>query len=561
MALNVITEPGDIAFARNQVIVQLRSAQTAGGETYSAKGVRSDLTIILAQRFATNETYTVVYDEPDGTTETIVFTAKAVYDDPNEIPDNSFVGTDFAYWEAVAGMIQAHPRIAPYFTCTVVTISGTTYLRLQARSVETGWDVSTTNSHGFTVTNVPAVPDATPANYKVLLEVFFESVYRGGDYTTVAQLEALPDPVTGNLNFDIGGILEAEARGARTEPQVPVWGGTSPSIADNLRRYYYRFTETYGAPAVNQEWQYGLVKLCIDGGLSQGLYAAEPFWLGGIDNTNSLFSWQADGRQIGPNQPDFAQWYNYTGANKMVVLEFKAYDVDTGLVQTTQYLHEAGPNVRPNETILLPCGPSIFSPAGDVYKYAVRVVDADSDWEGGFPDYLSESRTYYIDRSYYESERYLQYLNAFGLPECRRCTGIWSKKLTTDRKDATRPLAAGYNEFATERYQYARTWQTPLQYRTGFISRAEAETLQELLLSGEVYDVSAEGYIPLLITTNAFEVTDTARDLHSYSFSAIPRLDARNYSKKKLVAAAPGAWQEPGGESWFDAFLIEWNLP
>jgi hypothetical protein len=34
-----------------------------------------------------------------------------------------------------------------------------------------------------------------------------------------------------------------------------------------------------------------------------------------------------------------------------------------------------------------------------------------------------------------------------------------------------------------------------------------------------------------------------------------------NFSKKKLISLTTGAWQEPGADAWFDAFLVAWDLP
>ena len=91
------------------------------------------------------------------------------------------------------------------------------------------------------------------------------------------------------------------------------------------------------------------------------------------------------------------------------------------------------------------------------------------------------------------------------------------------------------------------------------MSAAEADTLQEMLIAGEVYDVSAEGYIPLQITTNEFQVYETRGTLRAYQFTAAPRLDFKNYSKKQLSAAASDAWQEPDDSYWFSAILTPWE--
>ena len=100
-----------------------------------------------------------------------------------------------------------------------------------------------------------------------------------------------------------------------------------------------------------------------------------------------------------------------------------------------------------------------------------------------------------------------------------------------------------------------------LEYRTGFLRKGEAEVLQELLTAADVYDVSADGYIPIRLTGDRFAVTETRQSLHAYSLEAVARLTMRNYSKVRVLAGDANAWQEPGGASWFDTVLVAWKLP
>ena len=232
------------------------------------------------------------------------------------------------------------------------------------------------------------------------------------------------------------------------------------------------------------------------------------------------------------------------------------YDVTDNALSSSLFFFDGSPlSVRAQEVALLPVNPTLLGLDAEpaAYKYRVRVTNGAAAW--------SQWRTYYIDRDYYESERYLQYLNGFGVPEYHRSTGAFSKKLKVERSTAQKPLMPGYNETASDRYQYARAWDNELTYRTGYLPVSEAETMQEMLIAGEVYDVSSEGYIPLLLTSNAFEVTETRQDLRAYAVQCMPRLDSRNYSKKKLTTLLAGAWLEPGGDAWFDDLLVAWEEP
>ncbi len=552
MPLTLLSQPAPICFARNQAILKLRSDSDGSGTLYDARGVRSTLSAALSDRFANGDTVTVEYTEPDGTTETVVFEAVASPDQINELPDSSSVLPDSDYWRLVVDTMAAHPRLSPFFS---VNLTDYVEITIQALSIAAGWDITTTTDSGFATADFAAAASTLPDNYRVLLEVYFEDTYRGGDYRLAAQMDGTPEAGTGYVYFDISQVLTAECRAARSEPQVPVWSTDAPALADNLRRYYMRYTEEYGTPPVAQDWEYTGYNTAMDGGIGQSLFAEGDF-LGGLDETDALLTWMPDGRKLSLVQPEFLAWYNHTGGSKSVYIEFQWYDVTDNAPSTADFVFDGAPiAVRAGEVALLPVNPTLLGLDAEptAYKYRVRVTNGAAPW--------SQWRTYYIDREYHESERYVQYLNGFGVPECHRCTGDLSKKLKVDRQVAQYPLAPAYNEQASDRRQYARTWDNELTYRTGFLSAGEAETLQEMLLAGEVYDVSSEGYIPLLLTSNAFDVTETRQTLRAYQVQAMPRLDSRNYSKKKLSTLLSGAWLEPGGDAWFDDLLVAWEEP
>lgn len=549
MALSLTSQPGTLSFAKNPAIFLLNS------DYDGAKGVRSTFTCDLTDRLATNDTITILYTEPDDTTETIVFTAKAVYDDENELPDNSFAGTNSEYWNLVVSRLQAHHRIAPFF---LVTLTGNVEITIQERTAAAGWDIELTTDSGFAVADFAAVASTIPANYRVLFEVYCEATYNGGDYSLAAQLQGVPDDATGDLYFDISSVLAAHCRATRAEPLVPAWGTLTPAAADNIRRYYVRYTEEYGSPAVAQDWSYsGGIKKAMDGGVSQALFAEGDF-LGAMDETDAFLTWMPDGKKLGLEQPEFLAWYNHTGNTRTVYLRVVWYDVTDGAASSPTDYFTPGLSVAAGDVALFPVWPELFGldAEADAYKYTVQVGYMNISFEE-----LSQERTYYIDREYYESERNVAYLNSFGLPECWRCTGEWGKRLKVDRRTGEKPLLPGYNELASDRFQYDRLWDNEIIYRTGYLRKDEAEVLQEMLIAGEVYDVSEQGYIPLQITSNSFRVTDTRQDLHSYEFTAQPRMDMKNYSKKKLSSLFSEAWLDEFGQPWFDAFTIAWEVP
>ncbi len=554
--LTLITPPDNITLARNTCLYKLR-ATNGTGALFAAVGVRSEVDFAaLTARFTTGQTLTLVYTEPDGTQETVVFTAATNPALVTDLPSGSTPGySNSAYWAEVARVVAHHPRISPFFRAVI----SSTKLQITERSGATGWALVVTNSASFTVTATAAQPDTTPDNYRVVLQVFAEDGYESGAWAEVATLENTPD-AEGNMYFDISSILAAHCRDTRLEPMVPVWSNDEPVVADNLRRYQVRFREQSGTPVVYQDWTYDTVKHVIDGGVATAIWA-EGNYLLTLSDTNAFLTWMADGRTIAPEEKIYLPWFNYTGSNKSTTLEVIAYDVDTGLPVATVFA-AISDFVKPYQTLLIPAWPAVLGiTATDRYRYEVRVVDAESDYEGGSPEYLSQTREYYITRDFSRTERYIQYLNGFGVPEMWRCTGEYSKNISVARATAQRSLLPGFSQYASDTVQYLTDYTPSLTYRTGYIRRADAEVLQELLLATSIYDVSENGYVPLRITTNDADVVSSLRDLNAYQFAAQPRLTMGTFSKRAAVAEGTDAWQEPNLSLWLDTLSQPWNLP
>jgi len=562
MALNYVSSPPLRAFARNPLVFKLKSVD-GGGLPYGAQGVRSVTTAAQTARFTNGQTLSVSYTEPNGGITNLVFTATTTPTLITDIPSSSSVGyTNTSYWNKVREVVAQHFRVSPFFTVTAVIAAGNVTLTIQAVEAASGWSITGANSAGFTVVNTNTVTaDTTPDNYRVHFEVFFESAHKSGTFERVAALESVPD-AAGFHYFDVSGVLSRECENALSKPSVPNAGTDEPVLADNLRRYYVRWAESSGTPVTYGVWSYWEMQEVLNGGISQLLFT-EGDWLAARDATNCILSWMPDGKRVDDDTPEFLAWYNWQETAATVVLELQWRHADTGVWVRTFELDVADKAVvQPGETLLIPIKPTLFGldAQPNAYKFSVRVVDATSDWEGSNPTYLSPARTYYLDRDHYAGKRNLQYLNGFGVPETLRCLGEFAQKLNVQRETAESVLMPGYAAHDTERRHYATDFEVEFSYRTGFITRAEADVLQEMLAGREVFDVHDEGYVPLLVTSSQFEVTDTFRTLHAYTFNALPRLKMRNYAYTPPTTAGPDYWQAPDGSYWLDHNSQPWEI-
>lgn len=557
MSLTLLQNPAAVAFARNQCIVKLRADD--GVDLFDAVGVTSKLAYTDTDRFDSGDTITIDYDAPDGTSETVVFTAVSSPADFDEIPDSSFSGSDTEYWSAVRVAVASNPRIAPYFTVITVNESGRK-LRIRARNTDDGWTLTVTNSAGFAVTNTDATDSTLPANYKVMLEVFVEQTYEGGDFELGASLEGYPEAETGLIYFDLSTVLAAESRASRVAPVTPAWSSVTPFICDNFRRYFFRYTEQYGDPIEVQQWLYSQVKEVIDGGIPDAVFAAGDY-LGGVDKTNSIFTWLPDGSRVGTEQPVWLAWYNYNTVSKDVFLSVTWYNVNDNTSTDVNVFDGSPLTVGPKEIAVFPVSPRAIGldTEDDCFKYRVKIGDAGG--VGGAFGEMSPARTFFIDREYYPEVRYIQYLNAFGAPECWRHTGYLAKKINIDRSVARRALAPNYTANAVEENNWSNVYSIELTYRTGLLTAAEAQGLIDMLTAEGIYDVSASGITPLRMVTGSFKVTETYDDRHAYEFTAIATLTQQNINQIQSGESSESAWLLPDGTPWLLPDGTSWLLP
>jgi hypothetical protein len=435
---------------------------------------------------------------------------------------------------------------------------------VEALELDDDWsvtfDITGIVSPNFTVVPTTTVTASTePDNYRLIWELMLETTYQSGGYSKVAAGEVFMD-ADGYLFADFSKVLDAEVRDSLASPPIPAYDNTDIVSADTIRRYYVRYREAYDN-IISPAWSNSSLKKVMCGGVSQSVFASMDF-LGTLSADNSLLTWLPDARPVSAEQREYLAWYNYTGSSQTIVLQYDGFLPDGTITPDGRsFLYTTDPvTVGADEVYLIPVGLAQMGiTATDVYRYTVRVVDERSNYLVT-PEYFSQARTYYVDRSYQEVERQIMYLNGFCCPETIRCTGYVTQELEVAREEAERILEPGYAATVREQYQYDESWQPFFTFRTGFISRLHAHALQELLIYNQAYEIYQEAYIPLLIKDNSFFITETRTGLHAHTFTATPALLHKNYSNVLMVDATLQAdlWLTTTNGYWLTIFGQRW---
>jgi hypothetical protein len=555
--ITLLTTPPNPALSRNPVTWKFQVTD-GGGVPYGPRGNVATLDA-QAGSFQPGDNFDLAWEDQAGLARAITFSCVASPVGIVQVPANPATLADY---EAIAAIVQANYFIAPFFEITAAQL-GPSEFRLTARARETGHDFqlawNDASLSGTTTTDAaPPEPDNTPDNLALFLDVFFEENYQAGDYRRTVSLRSLPSKRNGECIFNISNILDREIARTAPRPPLPAFSASDTQRAPNLRNYYIRYRQQYdGATNFLRDWQHLGTSRVLWGGISQALSAQTPDYLGNIDAGSSLLTWYPDGKTIAPQQPEWLGWYNYTLQAQQLVLEVKRYTETAQL--GTIFAHEDGIAIQPGETALVPAGPAQLDLGATVVKYTVRIVDENSDWEGDDPEYLSPARTFYIDRDRYDEQRFLMYLNGFGVPCTLRCTGQHSRELEVERQIGERTLMPDYDTQAEELFQFDYFLQQVFTFRTGFLTRAEIEALQEMLAYNHLYEVDADGYIPLLITADQFRITETRQNLHTLEIPCRPRLRAKIYSGDTNVPLML-AWRTTGSSFWQTTFGSQWKI-
>lgn len=537
MALTIINQPGSISLSRNEMILKIKATDSSSIE-YGSQGVRSELRNVGLDAIQEDETLTIDWTEPGGSAQSLTFTAKSSPTDEDHISAQA-PGTIFSYSQlnaylgVVAGQIQAHHLISPYFK--VYSRLGTNQASLWIEAIEIdpsfvlAWDDTDIADTDYTVTNYTAVLETTaPDNYKIELEVFFESTYEGNDFARIAQLET--PLVDSHGTWDLQEIINSALEDALPALPIPAFSDDQPYKADILRRYYYRYREI--SDDSTEPWATSAIKLALCGGISQSLFASTDFFTE-LGELNSLLSWYPLSKTVGENQPEWLAWFNYTGSEKEISLQVQAF-TSSSLTPTITYSFGASSlNVAANEVVLIPVGPLQLGIGSTIKKYIVRVVD-----QSDTSTLLSQKKSYYLDRSKYHDSRYIMYLNSFSVPDTLRCTAVFNNQLDIDRKERRGITPALYAESARDIKQYSKSFKNQFTYRSGYLGNSEVDALQELLIENKLYELYSDGYIPLHIVDKRYQIIDTSDFLNSIQFRAIRGLEKMNYSLEDQVLQA-----------------------
>ena len=131
---------------------------------------------------------------------------------------------------------------------------------------------------------------------------------------------------------------------------------------------------------------------------------------------------------------------------------------------------------------------------------------------------ISESRTFLVDPSYYETMFYFLYVNPLSGIDCLRLTGEYSKNLNASSETLYQPVPIGSGTKVPSLKTVSVTGQRSWEINSGFKTAEEMSALRDFLESKNCWMADPDNplrLIPVLVEKDKFILFDSMNDVHS----------------------------------------------
>jgi hypothetical protein len=320
----------------------------------------------------------------------------------------------------------------------------------------------------------------TKPNLSFLCEVWVEETYLSGVFVRLGGTQEQPADAQGRTVFDAQALLDGYL-----QEHLPDLNQAVPSRADSLfRRFYFRYAEKFGVPAVAAALSSQVRHYVVLGGLDfyESSAAGLARWLAYQARIKPFLTWEPNNKKLLATQPE----YLYYMVDSLAVTSFQVWArVSYADGRVAERLVATVPGVHRFEVYCLPAGYQQLALApplpGDPAVVAWEVWVSD---EQGVAQ--TERRRYLLTTDYVARPRYFLYTTSLGGTATLACTGDAKIALEVKVEEADRPLGVGYDPLLGDTLVLDRAGTPTLSVATGKLRPAQLVTLQDFLLSRRV---------------------------------------------------------------------------
>ncbi|MDJ1472827.1 SprB repeat-containing protein [Xanthocytophaga flava] len=349
---------------------------------------------------------------------------------------------------------------------------------------------------------------ATKPNLTFLCEVWVEKDYLQENFVQVAVLEQ-PADSNGSTTFEVQTILDAQLK-----PYLPEGKETIVSRADSVfKRFYLRYTEKFGSPAVPGAYTQADIRYVLLGGLSFEEYSRNTFFTSYLPSVRPFFSWEPVTKEVFSDQPE----YLYYMPDSFTLGSFQINCQITFTDGTTHsFVAFTVSDVKRYELYCIPAG---FAQLGLDTKQPAKTVQS---WQinisGANSQTISQTRYYTLKSEYVAQKRYFLYLNSLGGYNTLCVTGKSTLELEPQSTNLEKIRPVNYKASAGEITTVRKYAETTLKITTQPFKADQLRALSDFVISESVILFRNNRYLGGVVEMKTAIVHDETSTDNSLAF-------------------------------------------
>jgi hypothetical protein len=385
------------------------------------------------------------------------------------------------------------------------------WIRITAKNegVDYTLSLSSGSSHFSTANIVSGVDKVVNTNFKIVFDV----LVRDGDisstsYKTLGQFEQIPDD-NSEVEFNIYRVIYRYMNSLGGD--VPTFNqNIKTECSKNIVKFYIRYREVYGDILYDYYVNSSAYYYALFGGLRKQDFNGNTL-IGQLSSSTvkPFLTWQPASKEVGRNDQEYLYYY-YDGTSGIKTQVKLFFDDGTTSVNYITSIYTSHNNC----VQILPAGfsqlnLSTYEVGGiTIIKYQLKLVDASNVA-------ISDMREYLLDENEYDNARYFLYKNSIGGYDTIRFLGDAENTLDMDFDLNERFLASGFTSQDGQRVKSSISFTQAMEVSTGLIDKELKISLQDLLISPDVYEIVDGKFVSIQILNKDNEkIFNEGEDVH-----------------------------------------------
>ena len=297
--------------------------------------------------------------------------------------------------------------------------------------------------------------------------------------------------------------------------------------------YRIQYYEQYGSPIVPCVVTQSQSFYALVGGVSKSQEAiynrqGSSFWLKLTYNMYFL-TWQPKEKWVSINQVEKLFFFCQTEMTRL------SYRMDFYFLDGTSDLSVpfSAIDLPPDKGVVeLTVSPAIIKASASDPEN----IDYFKVWIEYQSERISEIRTYHIDRTFQENQRYFLFRNSLGGFDTLRTTGDQEDTLDYDRVSISKILSADFTEMDHENATGFVSESMVYKANTGWRTREEISWLRDFFLSRQVFLINVNKLVPVVVTTTQARHRVDKEELYYLEFEYRRSYVSEFYSREIVTA-------------------------